>query len=383
MRRLLTLLFTVFTSITFAQNLPEARKMIDTLTSPSFWGRGYTKEGMHKASDFIVKEFSSAGLQPMSGGDFRQPFSYPVNTFPGHMEVAVNGRELIPGQDFIIDPSSSGIHSSQVKEEQADSITFIARKERLLLIMQDKLTWGVSQKAENYTVVLLNKKSFTTKPETVDINVDNTFVPDFKTSNICGMVKGTRYPDSILLFTAHYDHLGGMGSETFFPGANDNASGISMLLSLAKYYTAHPQSYSIGFICFAGEEAGLVGSNYFTAHPLVPLDKIKFLTNVDIVGTGEKGITVVNATVYPKEFTLLNQINDRHKYLSKINPRGKAAISDHYPFTEKGIPAFFIYTEGGIKAYHDIYDIAKTLPLTKFSDLYHLFIDFNAAIMNR
>ncbi|WP_448636179.1 hypothetical protein [Pedobacter panaciterrae] len=75
-----------------------------------------------------------------------------------------------------------------------------------------------------------------------------------------------------------------------------------------------------------------------------------------MVGTGETGITVVNATIHQKEFSLLNQLNDKNKYLKKINSRGKAANSDHYFFTEKDVPAFFIYTTGGISAYHDIYD---------------------------
>lgn len=100
-----------------------------------------------------------------------------------------------------------------------------------------------------------------------------------------------------------------------------------------------------------------------------------------MVGTGEKGITVVNATLHAKEFALLNQLNDQKKYLPKINSRGKAANSDHYYFTEKGVPAFFIYTQGGISAYHDVLDKAATLPLTEFADLRQLFIDFNAKLM--
>ncbi|WP_235207325.1 M28 family metallopeptidase [Pedobacter sp. V48] len=186
-----------------------------------------------------------------------------------------------------------------------------------------------------------------------------------------------------MVITAHYDHLGGMGNKTYFPGANDNASGISFLLSLAKYYAANPQPYTMAFICFAGEEAGLLGSKYFTEHSLLALQKIRFLINVDMVGTGETGITVVNATIHQKEFSLLNQLNDKNKYLKKINSRGKAANSDHYFFTEKNVPAFFIYTTGGINAYHDIYDRPKTLPLTEYQDLFRLFVDFNAALMNK
>ena len=172
-----------------------------------------------------------------------------------------------------------------------------------------------------------------------------------------------------------------MGSETYFPGANDNASGISLLLNLARYYGAHPQPYSIAFICFAGEEAGLLGSKYFTEHPLVPLKNIRFLLNTDLAGTGEDGITVVNATEFPKEFALLNEVNDQQHLLKKINVRGKAANSDHYFFTEKGVPAFFFYTMGGITAYHDVLDKSATLPLNEHEDLFKLVVGFNNKLM--
>ncbi len=172
-----------------------------------------------------------------------------------------------------------------------------------------------------------------------------------------------------------------MGSETYFPGANDNASGVAFLLSLAKYYAANPQPYSMAFICFAAEEAGLVGSKYFTENPVVPLEQIRFLINIDMVGTGETGITVVNGSLHTREFGMLNRINDQKKYLPKINARGKAANSDHYFFSEKGVPAFFIYTQGGISAYHDIYDKASTLPLTEFPNLFKLFVAFNKSLM--
>ena len=206
-------------------------------------------------------------------------------------------------------------------------------------------------------------------------------VEGFKTGNICGIVKGTRKPDSVIMFTAHYDHLGGMGSKTYFPGANDNASGVSLLLSLARYYGQHPQPYSMAFICFSGEEAGLLGSKYFTENPLIPLPGIRFLVNLDLLGTGEEGIMVVNATVYPKEYGVLKKLNDQNHYLVKVASRGKAANSDHYFFTEKGVPAFYIYTMGGIRAYHDVFDISKTLPLNEYNNVFKLLVGFNAALM--
>lgn len=381
MRRLLTILFTIFISTANAQDINAAKKILKTLSAPDLWGRGYTKGGMGKAANYISSQFKFAGVQPMDGKEFKQYFTYPVNTFPGKMNLDVNGKKLSPGKDFIIVPGSVGQKNDMIQDKQVDSVTFVAQAQRLMLIMQDKLTWGVSTKQEDYTALMVNKKAINGNPETISVDIENVFIPNFEASNICGLVKGTKHPDSIVLITAHYDHLGGMGAETYFPGANDNGSGVALLLSLAKYYAKKPAAYSIGFICFAGEEAGLLGSTYFTEHPLLPLNKIRFLVNMDMVGTGENGITVVNATLHPKEFALLNKLNDDHRYLPKINPRGKAANSDHYPFTEKNVPAFFIYTQGGISAYHDVFDVPKTLPLTAFLDLYRLIIKFNSALM--
>jgi aminopeptidase YwaD len=363
-----------------AQDRPLTKKMVGTLTSTDFWGRGYTKGGMSKAADFIVHELNSYGLKPLDGQNYKQDFSYPVNTFPGKMSVKINGTALIPGKDFIVFPESSGKKTRGLLQ-QKDSTTFINAEQRLIVQVKDKLTWSVAQQQEDYTGIIVNKNALKGNPTDIELNIESTFVEKFNAANVCAVIKGTSKPDSVLVISAHYDHLGGMGSETYFPGANDNASGIAFLLTLAKYYASHPQPYSIAFITFAGEEAGLVGSKYFTEHPLIPLSQIRFLINVDMVGTGEAGITVVNATLHTKEFALLNHINDLEKYLVRINSRGKAANSDHYFFTEKGVPAFFVYTQGGISAYHDVYDVAATLPFTEYEDLFRLFLKFNTALM--
>ena len=379
MRRLLVLLLLICSSVAFSQNISFGKKMVDTLTSPYFWGRGYTNDGMKKTADFLSNEFKSYGVEPI-GKNYLQQFSYPVNTFPGKMEVTVNGKELVPGKDFIVSPEAKGVKGSG-DLDQLDSIQFINRKEMVVIKMQDKLTWSVAPEVADYSLILVDKKALDKSPTSFKVTIDNKFINNFKAVNVCGLIKGTLKPDSIIFITAHYDHLGGMGKDTYFPGANDNASGISLLLNLAQYYAKHPQKYSIGFICFAGEEAGLIGSKYFTENPLVPLKNIRFLINTDLAGTGEEGITVVNATEFPKEFALMNAVNDKNKYVVKINARGKAANSDHYFFTEKGVPAFFFYTLGGIKAYHDVFDKAATLPLNEHEDLFKLIIKFNEKLM--
>ena len=382
MRRSFIISFLLLISFnSFGQDLAYARQTLNKLTSAELWGRGYTKNGMGKAADFIESEFKSFGLQSMEDKSFRQNFSFPVNTFPGQMELSINGKKLVAGKDFIINQASKGVKAT-TDLIQKDSVTFLNQEHRIVVLLTDKLTWSVAQEVADFTEILVKKTALNESPKNLSINMENEFVPQFKAANICGMVKGTTNPDSVILMTAHYDHLGGMGKDTYFPGANDNGSGVSFLLSLAKYYAANPQKYSIAFICFAGEEAGILGSKYFTEHPLIPLQQIRFMINVDMVGTGETGATVVNATQYPKEFALLNQINDTGKLLVKINPRGKAANSDHYFFTEKGVPAFFLYTQGGIAAYHDVFDKAETLPFTVYENLFKLFVGFNKALMN-
>jgi uncharacterized protein YxjI len=353
------------------QDVGFARQMVDSLTAQNFLGRGYVDGGMKKAADFIAARFSSFGLKPLSGTTFFQDFSYSVNRFPGKMDLKINGKKLRPGKDFIVMPGSAGRNISG-KLVAVDSIRYVDREQGLLVELTDKLTWSVSQDTMEFCGIQVLKSSTKKPPSEYKLHIENEFIDRFEASNVCARVKGTEQPDSFIFFTAHYDHLGAMGADTYFPGANDNASGIALLLNLARWYALHPSRYSIGFICFAGEEAGLVGSRYFTENPLVSLSRIRFLLNTDLAGTGEEGITVVNATEFPSEFSLMQSINKKYGLLAAVNPRGKAANSDHYFFSEKGVPAFFFYTLGGIRAYHDIYDRPETLPLSEHEDLFRL-----------
>ena len=365
-----------------AQDISYNRKIVDTLASPAFWGRGYTKDGMKKAALFLAKEFKLIGLQPLDKKEFLQSFSFSANTFPGEMKVEINNKKLRPGIDFIISEESKGL-KAKGNFQQADSANFSNAPSHLNIIFEKKLTWSASQEQADFTLIKIDKNKFSEIPKIFKIKIENKFIEKFEAANVCGMIPGTQKPDSFLFITAHYDHLGGMGKDTYFPGANDNASGVALLLSLAKYYAAHPQKYSIGFILFAAEEIGLLGSKYYTEHPIVPLKNIRFLTNTDLAGTGEEGITVVNATLFPQEFALMNKINDKNKYLTSIGARGKAANSDHYWFTEKGVPAFFFYTKGGVTFYHDVNDKSATLPLNEQADLLKLIVKFNDGLQGK
>jgi Zn-dependent M28 family amino/carboxypeptidase len=111
-------------------------------------------------------------------------------------------------------------------------------------------------------------------------------------------------------------------------------------------------------------------------HPLFPLEKIKFLVNLDIMGSGEEGITVVNASLFPKEFKKLQKINAHKKLIEAIKPRGPAANSDHYFFTKAGVPSIFIYTMGPNKNYHDVADQFAALSFSAYDDIKELLLLF-------
>ena len=180
---------------------------------------------------------------------------------------------------------------------------------------------------------------------------------------------------SVVVVSAHYDHLGKVGS-TIFPGASDNASGTAMMLSLMRYYSKNKPPYKMVFMAFAGEEAGILGADYYVNHPLFPLNKIKFLVNLDIMGAGDQGIQVVNGKVFQQQFNDLVNINTTNRYLKEVKIRGESCNSDHCPFYQKGVPSFFIYTLGGKGFYHDPNDTAENLDLHYSEKVFNLLQGF-------
>jgi hypothetical protein len=428
--RLLVLVFLGTVSLVNAQDSVQLRNHINILCSKGYFGRGYVGKGMQKAGKYIAQQYKDAGLKSF-GNDYGQPFSYSVNTFPGVVDVKINQVTLKAGEDYLVNPASNGAQAEQLKLKVIDGMDF-ARKAKagkedkqwqswlkkmskqkyaylltnldtvkrirkfernrdlfeqlpkgiFLIPRKDKPIWSVAKTAIPATVIELYDTTITfNKKSKVDIAIINQPVPKFNAENIVGFVAGTQVPDSFIVITAHYDHLGKMGSRTMFPGASDNATGTAMLLELAKYYAANPAKYSMVFIAFAGEEAGLIGSKYFTEHPLVPLEQIRFLLNLDIMGDATDGISVVNGKTHEAEYKTLAALNasgENGFVFRDVTMGGPAANSDHYHFSEKGVPAFFIFTKGGKGYYHDIWDKAENVTLNNVPELGNLIRRFIA-----
>ena len=209
------------------------------------------------------------------------------------------------------------------------------------------------------------------------IHLHNAHLTNYVSENVVGHIQAKKKAKGSIMLTAHYDHLGRMGSSTYFPGANDNASGVAMLIELGAKLKQKPlKKYDVFIVAFSGEEAGLIGSKYMSENPLFDINDVRFLLNLDIMGSGEEGITAVNGSVFSKEFKRLQKLNKKLKAVPVVKARGKAANSDHYFFTEKGIPSFFIYTMGENKNYHDVYDTYENLTFSSFNSLSRLFNTF-------
>jgi hypothetical protein len=387
-----------------AQDMLQVRSDLNTLASKAMFGRGYVFNGQAKAAQYLQKRFKAIGLEPL-GNNYLQTFTMPIHTFPGKVDVKVNNAIWQTGVDYILAadcPAAKGTFTI----EQIDTIIFSNHQTALqwlsrrlddkcvvvpakfrpqvqqlinngwrpgMLAFEEpkKLTASLSQEKGLIPAIIFTGKTLNTGDK-IRLNIQAKTYAAYPVSNVVGYVKGSEQPDSFYVFTAHYDHLGGMGKNVFFPGANDNASGTALLLALAEYYARNKPKYSVAFIAFAAEEAGLVGSFHFTANPLIPLENILFVLNTDLAGTGDDGITVVNATAFEPLYQRMDSINRARNLLPQVVRRAQTANSDHYPFSLKSVPAFFIYTRGGIAAYHDVFDKPETLPLTKFKELFTL-----------
>lgn len=423
--RYLLLFFSVVLSISLCgQDTEYARSIVDTLCSPEYDGRGYYNNGERKAAEFLRKEYKKIGLQSV-GDQYFQEFKLTANSIKGTIRFEINGKKLMPGTDCLIDPSAPSYNSTSKvvyleKEELLDLDKFkrvlpmltnkflvidqtLFKDEKgpvkkqmheLMMFLKfspdircngvielvDKLTSTASQyQAKRPHVVVLKEKS-PKKIKKLTLAIENVFDEDYQSQNVIGYVEG-EVKDSFIVLVGHYDHLGRMGDDIYFPGANDNASGIAMILSMAKDLAqGEKPKYSVAFICFGAEECGLVGSRYYSENPLFPLGQIKFLLNLDILGTGDDGIQVVNGSVHQDDFNQLVEINEKKDLLKEVKRRGKACISDHCFFSEQGVPSFYIYTLGGASHYHDVYDHAENLTLKEYEDLFKL---LKAFILNR
>lgn len=403
----------------------QGRLTVEKLCSPAFHGRGYVNGGDSLAASFIADEFKKMGCKFFQNSPF-QPFQFQVNTFPDRMACSVNGKALVPGKEFVVDPACPSYFADSLKvyritlaelfngkklknkiseaamngskmgvgfafhfslwkgdtlKKARELANTLGQSMPVIELVDTKFTWSVSQEQSRFALIQVQSAAIDASQDEwiFQIGVDAK-LRNHTARNVIAYIPAKKKSKKYFVFSAHYDHLGQMGLEAYFPGGNDNASGTALLLEMARYYSKNPAEVNMVFMAFAGEEVGLLGSRYYTEHPIFPLKEIQFLFNLDIMGSGEEGVTVVNATLFPEQFDVLKSINEKQQFLPKVASRGPAANSDHYFFTQKGVPAFFMYTMGPNKHYHDVYDSYEELSFNKFNSIYQLLIDFEKVV---
>ena len=396
-----------------AQDLTHYKRVVKELSSAKYQGRGYARGGANKAGKYLEKEYRKAGADEV----LLQPFSIDINTFPGKMSLWADGKRLTPGVDFAMREYSPGVRgefpvyhvdtlnfdaermfADLAKPEYADALVccdfwFAYRHKEPFARLQKAgacnnagliQTWTSPIKFyKAYGEKIVDKPIIWVTPEAiagvqkVRVDVENKFLPGYGLFNVIAKVSGARH-DSCYVFTAHYDHLGNLGRKVYYPGANDNASGTAALVTLAAYYAKNRPQYDIYFLSFSGEDANLRGSEYFANHPVVPLERIKYLFNLDMIGDNNPVQYCEVSDVGMRGFALFERINGEKKYFQALNRGELAANSDHYPFATRGVPCIFLENEDGdaFPFYHTIYDSWENAVFDSYEPVFKLVTEF-------
>ena len=173
--------------------------------------------------------------------------------------------------------------------------------------------------------------------------------------NVVARLRGSKYPDEAIVYTAHWDHLGTHADEpgdNIYNGAIDNATGVAGVLEIAEQFTVQDPKpeRSVVFLFVTLEESGLLGSAYYAAHPVVPLAKTVAVVNIDampVVGL-TRDLVVVGLGNSELE-DVLRPITDRQKRVlteESAPEKGQFFRSDHFSFAKAGVPA--LYAKGGV-----------------------------------
>lgn len=396
--------FNLFSSCFNTQQFSKNGKVyLHRLASPDFHGRGYTHNGLQKAEHYLQNEFKKIGISP-SYPNYLQSANYSINQL-SFVQLKLNHDSLSFGKDYIISASAPtlDLEKQTLLIDWASPFLHLQEKDKipvfdftqlpknithqkaieivrqfqenafnLVVEIKEKLTFSASS-SQSPLVVIEIKPGLIHDTDLLSLKTQAT-LQQANSHNIVGHIAGT-HSDSAVFITAHYDHLGQINDAIFY-GANDNASGVAMLLNLAKYYKKHPPKFSLYFYALTGEEAGLWGSLAAVDNLPVKKNLIKLNINLDILGTGSEGLMMVGGNEEPKLFDLMSNINKNKQLLPVIKSRKMACNSDQCIFYNAGIPAVFLYTMGGAPYYHDIDDKASVLSLSKFNSIGELLISF-------
>lgn len=184
--------------------------------------------------------------------------------------------------------------------------------------------------------------------------------------NVLGVIPG-RDPEiahELVVIGAHYDHMGASPDGTFWPGANDDASGVAVLLEIARLWQEHGYAprRTVLFAAWDAEELGLVGSQYYVEQPVFPMDATVAMLQLDMVGAGSERLYIDGGgALTPRLSAIAGQLGLE----TRSSDHGR---SDHGPFLRAGVPANLLIWFGGdnsLSTYHRPKDVVENLEIHK------------------
>ena len=252
-------------------------------------------------------------------------------------EVCVNGHE--EGNLALFDPATRNMDALAIKgwlhEDGARKIFKSA---------------GMNMDEAVEAAKLPGFKSFPIKAKG-DIRMDVSYEIQ-KTNNVGGLIRGKEFPDEVVVLSAHWDHLGfGPADETgdnIYNGAGDNCSGMAGVLLAARKFCELPcpPRRSVLFLFPSSEESGLFGSEYYCAHPLIPMEKTSANLNFESIGPAEltEDVTILGggASDLDNYYIAAAAAQGRYIFFDDDNSDGWFFRSDHYNFVKKGVRSVVI-----------------------------------------
>lgn len=367
----------------------EVSRILNTLASDDMEGRAAFTPGIEKAADFIIAEFEKIGLHPYSADSYRQTVDVTRIT-PASWEVTLDGVDIAP-EHVIVSSRSPGINWNadpgvsvmQIKagEDFVQRLRQIPSEGKDAIVVVDPSFAGIFQRYQGFLMRERVDQAVGPVPSIVYVlaaDVPTSFrvsftnaVEQLPISNIIGVLPGKSKPEEYVVFSAHYDHIGiiePVGQDSIANGADDNASGVSAVISLANYYKKQGDNErTLLFVAFTAEELGLVGSTYFSGQ--LNADEIVAMINIEMIGKDSKfGPNSLFVTGYDRsDLAALMQKNVEDTGFS-FHPDPYPAQnlfyrSDNASLAEAGVPAHSFSTVqiDQDQYYHTVKDEVQTL----------------------
>jgi hypothetical protein len=370
-------------------------RLIKTLSSDDMQGRGTFTPGIDKAATFIESEFKSIGLKPLPGASgFRQSF-FKYQISPTAVQVSLNGKPVdaanivVTGnttESLTFDNTNGGelirFNPEQPFREQYRAV--MAAKKRQVVLLDPKFaeTFHHLKEALGKGTIADEKELQGADAATVFLLTQDTAATQFSVSlknkisklplfNVAGVIPGKSKAKELVVFSGHYDHLGivkAQGQDSIANGADDDASGTTAMIALAKYYKKlNNNERTLIFVGFTAEEIGGFGARYFSEQ-LNP-EEVVAMFNIEMIGKESKfGKNTAFITGFEK--------SDFGKILQKnLAGTGFAFHPDPYPeqnlfyrsdnatLAALGVPAHTISTDqiDSDKLYHTVKDEYSSL----------------------